>query len=239
MNISPFLTVSQACEQTLPWVNQQLLGAGLRSVQTLDLHAARASMRDCECRHHGTDQCDCQLVVLLVYGKMEEPSPLILHGNVRTTCSSGWLSQASCLHGERSPLPDRLPNGGSTWMKIVTSSRFTKIQLLPSIFRKQAKPHESFGAWDVQTVSPGFGIVCWRWMVSMTWMCTLNMEVAEISHDSQKVTPTEFAGAIAKAGNDGHHEYRARLVAMERIQSIQLSGSIRKNAYQEMRVLAL
>jgi copper chaperone CopZ len=43
----------------------------------------------------------------------------------------------------------------------------------------------------------------------------LKMAVAEISYDSQKVRPTEFAAAIAKAGNDGHHEYRAQLVAME------------------------
>lgn len=88
MNMSPFLTVSRTCDQTLPWVNQQLLKAGLRTVQTFDLHTARAALHDCECPHHGTDQCDCQMVVLLVYGKMEEPATLILHGNDGTT----WLS---------------------------------------------------------------------------------------------------------------------------------------------------
>lgn len=88
MNISPFLTVHQTCDQTLPWVNQQLLKVGLRSVQTFDLHTARAALHNCECPHHGTDQCDCQMVILLVYGKMEEPATLILHGNDGTT----WLS---------------------------------------------------------------------------------------------------------------------------------------------------
>ena len=43
----------------------------------------------------------------------------------------------------------------------------------------------------------------------------LNMAVAEVSYDSQKVMPMDFAAAIAKAGNDGRHEYRAQLVAME------------------------
>src|SRR5574339_613157 len=43
----------------------------------------------------------------------------------------------------------------------------------------------------------------------------LNMAVAEVSYGSQKIRPTEFAAAIAKAGNDGRHEYRAQLVAME------------------------
>jgi hypothetical protein len=65
-----------------------LLKAGLRSVQTFDLHTARAAMHDCECPHHSTDQCDCQMIVLLVYGKVEEPVSLILHGNDGTT----WLS---------------------------------------------------------------------------------------------------------------------------------------------------
>ena len=43
----------------------------------------------------------------------------------------------------------------------------------------------------------------------------LNMAVAEVMYDRQKVSPTEFAPAIAGAGNDGRHEYRAQLVAME------------------------
>ncbi len=88
MNISPFLTVSDNCDQTLQWVTQQLLKAGLRGVQTFDLHTARAGLHDCECPHHGTDQCDCQMVILLVYGSMEEPATLVLHGNDGKT----WLS---------------------------------------------------------------------------------------------------------------------------------------------------
>jgi copper chaperone CopZ len=43
----------------------------------------------------------------------------------------------------------------------------------------------------------------------------LNMAVAEVSYDSQKIMPAEFAAAIARAGNDGRHEYRGQLVAME------------------------
>jgi hypothetical protein len=93
MNISPFLTVSHTCDQALQWVNQRLLKAGLRSVQTFDLQTARAASHDCECPNHGTEQCGCQMVVLLVYGSMEEPATLILHGNDGKT----WLSTPEAL----------------------------------------------------------------------------------------------------------------------------------------------
>ena len=97
MNMSPFLTVSQTCDRALPWVIQQLHQVGLRSVQTFDLHTARAALHDCDCPHHGTDQCDCQMVVLLVYGKMDEPATLILHGNDGTT----WLSITASAKSNR------------------------------------------------------------------------------------------------------------------------------------------
>jgi hypothetical protein len=41
---------------------------GLRVVRSFDLRSAMASHADCECPHHGTAQCTCQFVVLLVYG---------------------------------------------------------------------------------------------------------------------------------------------------------------------------
>jgi hypothetical protein len=93
MNISPFLSVDYPCDQTLTWTREQLLQAGLRPVQTFDLHAARAASHDCSCPNHGTDKCDCQLVVLLVYGNVIEPVTLILHGNDGQT----WLSFGSSL----------------------------------------------------------------------------------------------------------------------------------------------
>jgi hypothetical protein len=71
----------------------------LRPVQTFDLHAARAGMHDCPCPHHGTDECDCQMVVVLVYGKTDQPVTLILHGNDRQT----WLSVADSLHQRSDP----------------------------------------------------------------------------------------------------------------------------------------
>ena len=90
MNFSPFLSVNQACDLALNWTKEQLSQAGLRPVQTFDLLAARAGLHDCPCPNHGTNACDCQMVVVLVYGKAEAPITLILHGNAVHT----WLSIA-------------------------------------------------------------------------------------------------------------------------------------------------
>ena len=91
MNTSPFLSINQSCDEALQWTKQQLLQAGLRPIQTFDLHTARLAMHDCPCPNHGTEECDCQMVVLLVYGKAPNPATLILHGNDGQT----WVSIAN------------------------------------------------------------------------------------------------------------------------------------------------
>lgn len=40
----------------------------------------------------------------------------------------------------------------------------------------------------------------------------LNMSIAEVSFDSRKVSAQMLIEAVARAGNDGRHEYRAELV---------------------------
>lgn len=105
MNVSPFLSVNHSFDAAMQWVNEQLLQAGLRPVQTFDLHTARKGMHDCPCPNHGTNECDCQMVVMLVYGKAGDdstlpmvvstnPVTLILHGNDGQT----WLSIADGPH---------------------------------------------------------------------------------------------------------------------------------------------
>jgi len=90
MNISPFLSVNHPCDEGLQWTKKQLLQVGLRPIQTFDLHTARLTLQDCSCPHHGTNQCDCQMIVLLVYGNATDPATLILHGNDGLT----WISLA-------------------------------------------------------------------------------------------------------------------------------------------------
>jgi hypothetical protein len=60
-------------------------------VPTFDLQVARSAHPECPCPHHGTNKCNCQLVVLLVYGKSEDPATLVIHGQDGKT----WISLAT------------------------------------------------------------------------------------------------------------------------------------------------
>ena len=46
-----------------------------------NLQAARAAHTCCPCPHHGTEQCDCQMIVLLVYDRQRRPLTLVAHGH--------------------------------------------------------------------------------------------------------------------------------------------------------------
>ncbi|MDP1715709.1 MAG: heavy metal-associated domain-containing protein [Anaerolineales bacterium] len=40
----------------------------------------------------------------------------------------------------------------------------------------------------------------------------LNMSMAEVSYDSQRISANMLVEAVSRAGDDGRHEYRAELV---------------------------
>ena len=86
----PFLVLDQSCDQVLSWADEKLAHEGFHTQQTFDLHIARLAHPDCPCPYHGTDRCNCQMVVLLVYGKQETPSTLIIHGQD----GKSWVSLA-------------------------------------------------------------------------------------------------------------------------------------------------
>lgn len=86
----PFLTLDQTCEQVQAWVNQQLTGAGFRVVQTFDLQVARLAHPDCTCPNHGTEDCNCQMIVLLIYQNRSVPATVVIHGQE----GKSWLSLA-------------------------------------------------------------------------------------------------------------------------------------------------
>ncbi len=86
--LSPFLSIDSSCDQALQITKTKLAQAGLRAVQTFNLNTARLGLHNCSCPNHGTEECDCQMIVLLIYGESAEPATLILHGNDGKT----WIS---------------------------------------------------------------------------------------------------------------------------------------------------
>jgi len=114
MILSPFLTFPCDCDKACRRVQFQLAQAGLRAVQTFDLQSARHALSECPCPPHGTAECDCQMVVLLVYGKAEEPLTLILHGNQGVTWVSfaegtGQMGDAKLMSAVQAALKANLP----------------------------------------------------------------------------------------------------------------------------------
>ena len=76
----PFLVLKKDCSEAVQWMAGHLKGAGLQVVQTFDLHTTRFDHSLCLCPHHGTEQCDCQMVVLLVYENGFPPASIVAHG---------------------------------------------------------------------------------------------------------------------------------------------------------------
>src|SRR5512140_2678676 len=80
--------LDRSWSDVLPLLRGSLEGLGLRLVETFDLQTARLALTGCTCPYHGTADCDCQMVVLMVYGEAAAPAALMLHGNDGQT----WVS---------------------------------------------------------------------------------------------------------------------------------------------------
>lgn len=84
---------SIACngEEATVWVSGRLRKAALRVYRSFDLRSARAASSGCVCPHHGTEACDCQMVVLLIYQGQGAPATVVLHGHEGRT----WIMLAA------------------------------------------------------------------------------------------------------------------------------------------------
>jgi hypothetical protein len=88
MEKAPFLIVEQTYDVAIEQVMEQITKLGLQITQTFDLQQARQAHGNCPCPHHGTEKCDCQLVVILIYGNSPRPATMIAHGHEGRT----WFS---------------------------------------------------------------------------------------------------------------------------------------------------
>ena len=70
-------------DAAIPQIRKGLMEQGLRVMRSFDLQSACASYPDMTCPHHDDGPCDCQLVVLLVYGNADAgaPASLVVHSH--------------------------------------------------------------------------------------------------------------------------------------------------------------
>ena len=78
---SVILTLQSDSQTVVDGSIKRLRQAGFQVLRSFDLQVAREAHADCTCLHHGTEQCDCQMVVLLVYSQGDSPVTLVLHGH--------------------------------------------------------------------------------------------------------------------------------------------------------------
>jgi hypothetical protein len=77
---SALLMLDQPCNLAVDWVAEQARRVGLTILRTFDLQMVRHDQTSCPCPHHGSDLCDCQMVVLFVYQVHKQPLAIIAHG---------------------------------------------------------------------------------------------------------------------------------------------------------------
>jgi len=78
---TPLIVVHGDSQAAIAETMRALVSAGMQVVRSFDLQAARAAHTDCKCPHHGTEQCDCQMVMLLVYDRSDQPVTIVAHGH--------------------------------------------------------------------------------------------------------------------------------------------------------------
>ena len=87
MNSTP-ITIEIPCEDAVHRIIGAMEAAGFRVTRSFDLQSAREALIQpdaCACPYHGTAECDCQYVILLVHSAAPQPYSVIVHGHDRFT----------------------------------------------------------------------------------------------------------------------------------------------------------
>ena len=96
--MAPLLKLSCIGDEAVSRVKHVLNDTGLQVLVSFDSHHVREGAVPAACPHHGTANCDCQIVILLVYDEDGQPATLMAHGQDGET----WVSLA-VAPGQRPP----------------------------------------------------------------------------------------------------------------------------------------
>jgi hypothetical protein len=73
------ITLNLESETAVEQVTRRLSDDGFQIVRSFDLQTARSAHTNCNCPYHGTEECDCQMIVLLVYNQGGQTLTLVAH----------------------------------------------------------------------------------------------------------------------------------------------------------------
>lgn len=79
------LTLNLDSKNAVKRMMDRLSADGMQFIRSFDLQSARAAHVDCTCPHQGKNECDCQVVVLLVYDDQGTPLTLVAHSKDNKT----------------------------------------------------------------------------------------------------------------------------------------------------------
>lgn len=85
LSTNTLLTINKDGKATTRDLTETLAQAGLQIVPSFDLQTARATQTNCTCPYHGTEQCNCQMLVLLIYPQIGEHVTLVIHSHNEQT----------------------------------------------------------------------------------------------------------------------------------------------------------
>ena len=74
------LTLNLKSKNAVNRIVKRLTKDGMQVIRSFDLQIARSAHVDCRCPQHGKSECDCQLVVLLVYDEWGTLLNVVAHG---------------------------------------------------------------------------------------------------------------------------------------------------------------
>ena len=77
-------SIQKSCDSVVALACNLLGQHGLQVTRSFDLQVARTNQNQCSCPNHGTGSCDCQMIILLIYGIQDVPATLVAHGH------DGW-----------------------------------------------------------------------------------------------------------------------------------------------------
>ena len=88
VKMMPLIKLNCTGDEAVFKVTDVLHGSGLRVMTSFDSQLTRTTVTPSVCPHHGTADCDCQIVILLIYDQDGQPATLFAHGQDGET----WIS---------------------------------------------------------------------------------------------------------------------------------------------------